>query len=200
MRQILLAIIVLAFFAGNSLAASDLVDLDSKIQILKEKVEVQIEKIKTLREQTSSDMSSACERLAAELAQSQEKLLLQIETLQGLKDQLTEKMSETDEAIRQLQSNIKKTLETSATEVESQIRDANSLIKELEAMKGRINAENDKDDLTKLPTITITPVSGGPYPVGPSTNVGVAPAPVAPAPPPNTASAPPPTMPIQPGG
>jgi hypothetical protein len=172
MKTILLITIILATTAAGALAAqsSATVGVDSTISQMKQGLEAQIERIRKARETASTQMTLARIRIAEQLRRSEEDLTRQIESLERFREQMADQKGETDQAVAQMQSDWKQFIQQAFSDLDTQLRDTNSLITQMENLRDRFDVDPDAlsgpntgqpstGSLPTSPTITITPVT-----------------------------------------
>lgn len=183
MKFVLVSVFLCLTFGMNGWAA-DAPGIDGRIQLLKENVESQVEKIKLLREKSDAEMGLTRSRLTDQLNRNQEILLRQVEILERLRDQLNDKVTETEEASQNFQTSVKRSMSRSFAEINTQIRDTNVMLQQMEMVKEKVGDEPKKDACERQPDLTIVPigiVTTAPQPdegtPPPATPTGEAPAP-----------------------
>jgi len=123
-------------------SASSSSNLEAQILLLREKVSLQVEKVRRSREQADDQMALARIRIADQLSRAEESLLVQIELLDRLREQLHEQVTETDSTIEQLKSDRSLVLDKAIIEVEEQIGQTNSLIEQTRILKDSFDKES----------------------------------------------------------
>jgi chromosome segregation ATPase len=143
MKTILLISIILAATATASLAAQSSVcaGIDSTISQMKQDLEIQIERIRKARETASSQMTLARLRIAEQLRRSEEDLSTQIESLERFREQMADQKDDTDQAVAQMQNDWKQFSQQAFSDLDSQLRDTNSLITEMENLRDRFDVD-----------------------------------------------------------
>jgi hypothetical protein len=186
MKTTLLLSLILAVIATASTAAQASVTfgVDSSISQMKQDLQTQVERIKRARETASAQMTLARIRIAEQLRRSEEDLSRQIESLERFREQIADQRGETDQAVAQMQKNWKQFIQQAFSDLDSQLRETNNLITQMENLRDRFDADPDElGDLNRVqistpadPTLP-TPVpptsqpSTGAQPVAPTTQV-----------------------------
>lgn len=129
-----------AIVASQSTAA-DLTSLDAKIRQIRESIELQIERIKNAREKSDSEMNLARIRLSEQLRRSQEDLYRQLASLERFREQLGAQITEANGIMTDYQKNWKSIMELALADMESQVKDTNSLMEQMEAVRNNLDAQ-----------------------------------------------------------
>lgn len=172
MKTILLIGVILAATATMGMAAQSSVStgMDSTISQMKQNLETQIERIRKARDTASSQMSLARIRIAEQLRRSEEDLTRQIESLERFREQMVDQKDDTDAAVAQMQNDWKQFIQQAFSDLDSQLRDTNSLIAQMESLRDRFDADSEGSSSpdngqtspqtnagSSSPTTTITP-------------------------------------------
>lgn len=145
MKINLLALIVPAVVVIiSSYAQAQSTDVENKIRETQQKIDLQIEKIRQVREQSDSQMSLAKLQISEQLKRSQDSLALQMETLDQYKNQLAEQKTSTEAAISEIRSNWMDVIDKAASDVETGIRDANSLLTKIQTISDDMSGNGTK--------------------------------------------------------
>jgi hypothetical protein len=174
MKTILLIGVILAVTATVSMAGQSSVSigLDGTISQMKQDLETQIERIRKARDTASSQMSLARIRIAEQLRRSEEDLTRQIESLERFREQMADQKDDTDQAVAQMQSDWKQFVQQAFFDLDSQLRDTNSLITQLETLRDKFDLDSEAISIpssgqassqtgaqSTAPTVTITPTT-----------------------------------------
>ncbi len=187
MKFVLVSVFLCLVFGADGWAADSFPGMDTRIQMLRENIERQVEKIQLLREKADAEMGLTRSRLSDQLNRNQEILLRQVEMLEGLRDQLNDKVAETEQASQNLKITIKRSMSTTFAEINSQIRDTNVMLRQMQMVKAKVGDEPAQDTCDRHPDLTIEPI--GILPLSPPPEVRPAP----PIPPPSVDPPPSPT-------
>jgi hypothetical protein len=186
MKTALLLSLILAVIATSNTAAqaSGTIGIDSKIGQMKQDLQIQVERIRRARENASTQMTLARIRIAEQLRRSEEDLSRQIESLERFREQMADQKSETDQAVAQMQKDWKQFIQQGFSDLDSQMRETNNLITQMETLRDRFDVDPDElGDLNRVqilpsadPTLPIqVPSAGQPstgaQPVAPTTTV-----------------------------
>jgi hypothetical protein len=158
MKLLLIIGLIAACLAPNA-NASELETIEAKIQQLKESVESQVERMKLIRERSANEMGLVRARIEGQLSRSQDGIAVQLAALERLREQLGDDVTGAKRAVGQFQGNIKMSMDNSVLEIDRQIRETNSLLRQMELMKQKIAEETGQ---CENPDITIEPVGGTP--------------------------------------
>ena len=193
MKTILLLSLILAAIATASTAAqaSGTTGIDSTISQMKQDLQIQVERIRRARETASSEMTLARIRIAEQLRRSEEDLSRQIESLERFREQMADQKGETDQAVVRMQKDWKQFIQQAFSDLDSQLRETNSLITQMEALRDRFDVDPDElpqptkeqimtpsapqppanpQPVTPTPTVTQTPPAN-PEPATPTPTV-----------------------------
>ena len=196
MKTILLLSLILAVIATASTAAqaSGTIGIDSTISQMKQDLQIQVERIRRARETASSEMTLARIRIAEQLRRSEEDLSRQIESLERFREQMADQKGETDQAVVRMQKDWKQFIQQAFSDLDSQLRETNSLITQMEALRDRFDVDPDElpqptkeqimtpsapqppanpQPVTPTPTVTQTPPAN-PEPTTPTPTVTAA--------------------------
>jgi hypothetical protein len=176
MKTTLLLSLILAVIATASTAAqaSETIGIDSTISQMKQDLQIQVERIRRARETASSQMTLARIRIAEQLRRSEEDLSRQIESLERFREQMADQKGETDQAVVRMQKDWKQFIQQAFSDLDSQLRETNGLITQMETLRDRFDV--DPDELPQ-PTIEqiMTPSApqppANPQPVTPTPTV-----------------------------
>jgi hypothetical protein len=186
MKTTLLLSLILAVIATASMAAqaSGTIGIDSTIGQMKQDLQTQVERIRRARETASTQMTLARIRIAEQLRRSEEDLSRQIDSLERFREQMADQKGETDQAVAQMQRDWKQFIQQAFSDLDSQLRETNSLITQMETLRDRFDVDPDElGDLNRVqiltpadPTLQIqVPSAGQPsasaQPVAPTTAV-----------------------------
>jgi hypothetical protein len=143
MRTIFLIGIILAATATAGVAAQSSVSIgiDATISQMKQDLETQIERIRKARDDASSQMTLARLRIAEQLRRSEEDLARQIESLERFREQMADQKDDTDQAVAQMQNDWKQFVQQAFSDLDSQLRDTNNLITQMENLRGRFDVD-----------------------------------------------------------
>jgi hypothetical protein len=176
MKTILLLSLILAVTvtATTAAQASETIGIDSTISQMKQDLQIQVERIRRARETASSQMTLARIRIAEQLRRSEEDLSRQIESLERFREQMADQKGETDQAVVRIQKDWKQFIQQAFSDLDSQLRETNSLITQMETLRDRFDVDADE-----LPQPTkeqmITPSApqppANPQPVAPTPTV-----------------------------
>jgi predicted nuclease with TOPRIM domain len=146
MKTILLLSLILAVIATASTAAqaSGTIGIDSTISQMKQDLQIQVERIRRARETASSEMTLARIRIAEQLRRSEEDLSRQIESLERFREQMADQKGETDQAVVRMQKDWKQFIQQAFSDLDSQLRETNSLITQMEALRDRFDVDPDE--------------------------------------------------------
>jgi len=193
MKTIMLLSLILAVIATTSTAAqaSGTIGIDSTISQMKQDLQIQVERIRRARETASSEMTLARIRIAEQLRRSEEDLSRQIESLERFREQMADQKGETDQAVVRMQKDWKQFIQQAFSDLDSQLRETNSLITQMETLRDRFDVDPDElpqstkeqiitpsapqppanpQPVTPTPTATQTPPAN-PEPVTPTPTV-----------------------------
>lgn len=193
MKTIMLLSLILAVIATASTAAqaSGTIGIDSTISQMKQDLQIQVERIRRARETASSEMTLARIRIAEQLRRSEEDLSRQIESLERFREQMADQKGETDQAVVRMQKDWKQFIQQAFSDLDSQLRETNSLITQMETLRDRFDVDPDElpqstkeqiitpsapqppanpQPVTPTPTATQTPPAN-PEPVTPTPTV-----------------------------
>jgi hypothetical protein len=157
MKPILLLSLILAVIATASTAAqaSAPIGIDSTISQMKQDLQIQVERIRRARETASSEMTLARIRIAEQLRRSEEDLIRQIESLERFREQMADQKGETDQAVAQIQRDWKQFIQQAFSDLDSQLRETNSLITQMESLRDRFDVDPDElPDSNKVQILT----------------------------------------------
>jgi predicted nuclease with TOPRIM domain len=135
---------------------------------MKQDLQIQVERIRRARETASSEMTLARIRIAEQLRRSEEDLSRQIESLERFREQMADQKGETDQAVVRMQKDWKQFIQQAFSDLDSQLRETNGLITQMEALRDRFDV--DPDDLP-LPTKEQIMTPSAPQPVTPTPTV-----------------------------
>ena len=181
MKTILLLCLILAAIATASTAAqaSGTTGIDSTISQMKQDLQIQVERIRRARETASSEMTLARIRIAEQLRRSEEDLSRQIESLERFREQMADQKGETDQAVVRMQKDWKQFIQQAFSDLDSQLRETNSLITQMETLRDRFDVDPDELPLPTKEQI-MTPSApqppANPQPVTPTPTVTQTPA------------------------
>ncbi len=146
MKTILLLSLILAVIATASTAAqaSGTIGIDSTISQMKQDLQIQVERIRRARENASSEMTLARIRIAEQLRRSEEDLSRQIESLERFREQMADQKGETDQAVVRMQKDWKQFIQQAFSDLDSQLRETNSLITQMETLRDRFDVDPDE--------------------------------------------------------
>ncbi len=145
MKTILLIGVILVVTTTVSIAAQSSVSigLDSTISRMKQDLETQIERIRKARDTANSQMSLARIRIAEQLRRSEEDLTRQIESLERFREQMADQKDDTDQAVAQMQTDWKQFIQQAFSDLDSQLKDTNSLITQLETLRDKFDIDSE---------------------------------------------------------
>jgi chromosome segregation ATPase len=86
-------------------------------------------------------MTLARLRIAEQLRRSEEDLTRQIESLERFREQMADQKDDTDRAVAQMQNDWKQFSQQAFSDLDSQLRDTNSLITQLENLRDRFDVD-----------------------------------------------------------
>jgi hypothetical protein len=146
MKTILLLCLILAAIATASTAAqaAGTTGIDSTISLMKQDLQIQVERIRRARETASSEMTLARIRIAEQLRRSEEDLSRQIESLERFREQMADQKGETDQAVVRMQKDWKQFIQQAFSDLDSQLRETNSLITQMETLRDRFDVDPDE--------------------------------------------------------
>jgi hypothetical protein len=146
MKTIMLLGLILAVIATASTAAqaSVTIGIDSTISQMKQDLQIQVERIRRARENASSEMTLARIRIAEQLRRSEEDLSRQIESLERFREQMADQKGQTDQAVVQMQRDWKQFIQQAFSDLDSQLRETNSLITQMETLRDRFDVDPDE--------------------------------------------------------
>jgi predicted nuclease with TOPRIM domain len=146
MKTTLLLSLILAVIATASTAAqaSETIGIDSTISQMKQDLQIQVERIRRARETASSQMTLARIRIAEQLRRSEEDLSRQIESLERFREQMADQKGETDQAVVRIQKDWKQFIQQAFSDLDSQLRETNSLITQMETLRDRFDVDADE--------------------------------------------------------
>ena len=158
--SICLVLIVTAALSSTSYAV-DFTAADLKIQAIKQTLEVQLERIRSARENADNQMSLARIRIAERLRLSAEDLSRQAEILERLREQISEGSGDSQQVVNQLATDWPQLLSAAFAEINSQISQTNSLMAQMESLRDSFDdpTASDSGSATTNPQITNLPVS-----------------------------------------
>ena len=176
MKTILLLSLILAAIATASTAAqaSGTTGIDSTISQMKQDLQIQVERIRRARETASSEMTLARIRIAEQLRRSEEDLSRQIESLERFREQMADQKGETDQAVVRMQKDWKQFIQQAFSDLDSQLRETNSLITQMETLRDRFDVDPDELPLPTKEQIMIPSAPqppANPQPVTPTPTV-----------------------------
>jgi chromosome segregation ATPase len=176
MKTNLLLCLILAAIATASTAAqaSGTTGIDSTISQMKQDLQIQVERIRRARETASSEMTLARIRIAEQLRRSEEDLSRQIESLERFREQMADQKGETDQAVVRMQKDWKQFIQQAFSDLDSQLRDTNSLITQMETLRDRFDVDPDELPLPTKEQIMIPSAPqppANPQPVTPTPTV-----------------------------
>lgn len=176
MKTILLLCLILAAIATASTAAqaSGTTGIDSTISQMKQDLQIQVERIRRARETASSEMTLARIRIAEQLRRSEEDLSRQIESLERFREQIADRKGETDQAVVRMQKDWKQFIQQAFSDLDSQLRETNSLITQMETLRDRFDVDPDELPLPTKEQIMIPSAPqapANPQPVTPTPTV-----------------------------
>jgi|GEM_PF-962446 len=172
---LLLSLIVAVIATANTAAqASVTIGIDSTISQMKQDLQTQVERIRRARENASSEMTLARIRIAEQLRRSEEDLSRQIESLERFREQMADQKGQTDQAVVQMQRDWKQFIQQAFSDLDSQLRETNSLITQMETLQNRFDV--DAEELPDSNTVQILTPSApeppaNPQPVTPTPTV-----------------------------
>ncbi len=146
MKTTLLLSLILAVIATANTAAqaSGTIGIDSTISQMKQDLQTQVERIRRARETASSEMTLARMRIAEQLRRSEEDLSRQIESLERFREQMADQKGQTDQAVVQMQRDWKQFIQQAFSDLDSQLRETNSLITQMETLRDRFDVDPDE--------------------------------------------------------
>lgn len=146
MKTIMLLSLILAVIATASTAAqaSGTIGIDSTISQMKQDLQIQVERIRRARETASSEMTLARIRIAEQLRRSEEDLSRQIESLERFREQMADQKGETDQAVVRMQKDWKQFIQQAFSDLDSQLRETNSLITQMETLRDKFDVDPDE--------------------------------------------------------
>ena len=176
MKTILLLSLILAAISTASTAAqaSGTTGIDSTISQMKQDLQIQVERIRRARETASSEMTLARIRIAEQLRRSEEDLSRQIESLERFREQMADQKGETDQAVVRMQKDWKQFIQQAFSDLDSQLRETNSLITQMETLRDRFDVDPDELPLPTKEQIMIPSAPqppANPQPVTPTPTV-----------------------------
>jgi uncharacterized phage infection (PIP) family protein YhgE len=126
--------------AATHSRADDYTSLDNRIRKLKGSIEVQIERIKSAREKSDTEMGLARIRLAEQLRRSEEDLYRQAAALERFHEQLADQVTEVKSAVVGYQRNWKSPMQQALTEIETQLQSTNALMTQMETARNNLES------------------------------------------------------------
>jgi predicted nuclease with TOPRIM domain len=141
---------------------------------MKQDLQIQVERIRRARETASSEMTLARIRIAEQLRRSEEDLSRQIESLERFREQMADQKGETDQAVVRMQKDWKQFIQQAFSDLDSQLRETNSLITQMEALRDRFDVDPDELPLPTKEQIMIPSAPqapANPQPVTPTPTV-----------------------------
>ena len=176
MKTTLLLSLILAVIATASTAAqaSGTIGIDSTISQMKQDLQIQVERIRRARETASSEMTLARIRIAEQLRRSEEDLSRQIESLERFREQMADQKGETDQAVVRMQKDWKQFIQQAFSDLDSQLRETNGLITQMEALRDRFDVDPDELPLPtkeQIMTPSAPQAPANPQPVTPTPTV-----------------------------
>lgn len=146
MKTIMLLSLILAVIATASTAAqaSGTIGIDSTISQMRQDLQIQVERIRRARETASSEMTLARIRIAEQLRRSEEDLSRQIESLERFREQMADQKGETDQAVVRMQKDWKLFIQQAFSDLDSQLRETNSLITQMETLRDKFDVDPDE--------------------------------------------------------
>jgi len=179
MKRLWMSLIALwlSVAVGPVMAACDPASeaVETKIQQLQNSLEQQIERVQDARSGWTTGMGSARLGVVEALTKSQEDLMKQIAGLERLREQISAEKEKSDQAVEMIREDWAQRFAASLSSIETQLTDANSLIRRLESMREQVDTESDSfptgGDLPTLampaatdPITTVTPPTTAPTP------------------------------------
>jgi hypothetical protein len=143
MKTILTIFFIVAFSLGMAVPhslATDFTSLDSRIRQLRGSIEVQIERMKSAREKSDTEMDLARIRLAEQLRRSEDDLYRQVAALERFHEQLANQVTEVKSAVSGYQKNWKSPMEQALAEIEAQVQNTNALMAQMEAARNNLDS------------------------------------------------------------
>lgn len=143
-RIVLTACILLMPAMASSLSgASETVPSGGEIELIKDQIESQIERIKRAREEAEAKMTLARLRVAEQLRMSEENLALQVEKLNRFEETLRDQITEDAAAMARAKQQRIKMMKAIAADVRSQINGASELMKRMRRIRKQVDAGID---------------------------------------------------------
>lgn len=149
----LLAALMVTLITPNFCGA---VDLETKIAVLREQIERQIEIIKEAREKADTSMSLAAIRVAEQLIRSEEELAAQVEMLDRLREQLRDQVDVAEETMAGMKKDWAQMLSQAAAQIDAQIKQTNSVIDRMRQIRESVGADSETGSRPKT-----TPATNG---------------------------------------
>lgn len=135
---------LLGIWLGSSIGyAQQASDVLARIQSLKTEIQKQIEKIKTSRDSTDSQLTLARLRIGEQIRRSEEDLAVQLEGLQRLRDQIKEQTGQAEQTVTRMKTDLS-TLSTSAlSDIETQLSQTIDLLNRMKRIREEVTGETD---------------------------------------------------------
>jgi hypothetical protein len=89
-------------------------------------------------------MTLARIRIAEQLRRSEEDLSRQIESLERFREQMADQKGETDQAVVRMQKDWKLFIQQAFSDLDSQLRETNSLITQMETLRDKFDVDPDE--------------------------------------------------------
>ncbi len=158
------AVLLSALFIPGLSFGQSVGSYDLSLANLKEKIATQIEKIKTTREYTDSQISLAKVRIEEQIARSEEQLALQLESLALLKEQINTKGAEADATIKKMTSDLSSFSQSALKEIEDQITLTNDMLTKIKALKAETCDGCSTGSSTSVPSANTVVAANVPVP------------------------------------
>jgi chromosome segregation ATPase len=157
MKTFIKAFVVLGAIWLGAFTAQAQQTLDALTQIdkLKTNIEVQIERIKSARDLTDSQLSLARLRIGEQIERSEQDLALQMEKLERLKEQLQEQQLLADKAVNAMKTDVLTISTTALGNIDEQLKQTINLLEQMKKIREEITGQ--KNLLESLDTTVAEP-------------------------------------------
>jgi hypothetical protein len=125
--------------------ATDLAGMNYRIQQLKGKIDVQIERIKRAGEKSDTQMSLARIRLAEQLRRSEDDLYRQEAALKRFQEQLADQATEVNSAMTGYRKDLKSPIKNALADVEAQLQKTSALMAQMETTQNELDSSAQDD-------------------------------------------------------
>lgn len=159
--------VLLGIWLGSPMGyAQQASDVLARIQSLKTEIQKQIERIKTSRDSTDSQLTLARLRIGEQIRRSEEDLTVQLEGLQRLRDQIKEQTGQAEQTVTRMKTDLSTLSTTALSDIETQLSQTIDLLDRMKRIREEVTGETDsgfpvviaRTDTTLAPTTpSVTP-------------------------------------------